>query len=368
MKEDAHREGRCQDESQPGHHSPLLPQEGPDVLAVQTRGVPSLDVRQDFVHVAVAEGALLFQAAQDDLLEKGGDVLPNLPWLLGLLRESLVHGGRHAVGGEGEVLGDHLVEDETERVDVAADVEPFPAHLFRRHVLRRPHDGPGAGQAGGLARKGDAEVHDVGDAVVIDEDVLRFQVPVDDAAAMRGLEPLEHHLDRLQDAREVGRGFPDHLGVERPALEQLGHQHRRLPDHLRGEARSLHLPQIMNPADVLMGDLAGQGDLVLEAIHQLRIFQQLGADGLEGDEMVQFQIPGLPDLSHAPLSEAVQQAVPGAEETAHLFPAGSLGQAVPGGMSARQRRGLLRGAATRPRRQGKRLAAGAAKTRGVWVG
>ena len=64
---------------------------------------------------------------------------------------------------------------------------PLAQRLLRTHVLGRPHDEPGLGQPlarGGADREGDAEVRDHRLAFV-EQDVLRFDVPMDHALVVR---------------------------------------------------------------------------------------------------------------------------------------------------------------------------------------
>ena len=85
---------------------------------------------------------------------------------------------------EGKLAGQHLVEDDPQAVDVAppVDLAVLAAGLLRRHV------GGGAqhlavdgdGDLAGLAL-GQAEVHQVGLAVLVDHDVLGLDVTMDHA-------------------------------------------------------------------------------------------------------------------------------------------------------------------------------------------
>src|SRR5207247_4134606 len=93
--------------------------------------------------------------------------------------------------GVRRLAGEHLIQDRGEGVDVAARVdEAVPGRLFRAHVLRRAE-----GQArfreprasGGGEGERDAEVRHYGLAV-LEQDVLRLDVAVDHAVAMRVIE------------------------------------------------------------------------------------------------------------------------------------------------------------------------------------
>src|SRR6185503_1502002 len=80
---------------------------------------------------------------------------------------------------EGPATGEELVEDEAERVDVAARRDLAAGELLGRHVGRRA-------RAQRLARRpGEAEVGDPDLAAAVEHDVRRLQIAVDDAAVVR---------------------------------------------------------------------------------------------------------------------------------------------------------------------------------------
>jgi hypothetical protein len=69
--------------------------------------------------------------------------------------------------------------------------------LLRREVLSRAHDRAGLGHLR-RARARDAEVRDLRVAVLVDDHVVRLEVPVDDAVAVgeaRRLEDLNAEVD-----------------------------------------------------------------------------------------------------------------------------------------------------------------------------
>ena len=107
---------------------------------------------------------------------------------------------------------------------------------------------------------GDAEVHDPRIAVLVDHDVLGLQVAMDDAQMM-GLHQAFADLlgDRHGPARPELAGLPDEF------LQILA------GNELHGdEGRALGLAQVEHPADVPVADLAGELQLVREALDGLR--------------------------------------------------------------------------------------------------
>ena len=147
--------------------------------------------RRDRVAVAAQGGRLLGQHLRDDGLE--------------------------GAAGEGRLAGQHLVGHGTERVHIAPGADVALAHrLLGRHVGRRAegHAGLGHATAAGLLHgERDAEVGDEGRAV-LQQDVLRLDVAVDDALAVGVVEGRGDFLgeaDGVVDgelllARRAGRG------------------------------------------------------------------------------------------------------------------------------------------------------------------
>ena len=59
---------------------------------------------------------------------------------LGLVDDMAKQRRDRGLGGEGELAGEHLVEDDADRVEVAPRVEPLSAPLLGRHVVRGSDD------------------------------------------------------------------------------------------------------------------------------------------------------------------------------------------------------------------------------------
>ena len=84
--------------------------------------------------------------------------------------------------------GEHLVRDARQWIEIAATVELLvPGGLLGGHVLRSANAEPGLGEPlrpPGSHRERDAEIRDQ-DATVLQKDVYRFDVMVDDTARVR---------------------------------------------------------------------------------------------------------------------------------------------------------------------------------------
>ena len=106
--------------------------------------------------------------------------------------------------------GQHLGEDDTERIDVRARVRGAAKQLFGRHVGGCPDGTAGTREArvdGAGVR--DAEVDDFDGAIGGDQHILRFQIAVNDTGVVRG----------AQSTRDVCRNGHRVRGVERPARD-----------------------------------------------------------------------------------------------------------------------------------------------------
>jgi hypothetical protein len=147
----------------------------------------------------------------------------------GLLAVLLADRVERAIGVEGRVRAQQLVEDRGERVDVAGGGEDAGLELLGLAVVRGADDHVDLGRVGAddgraVPRAGQAEVEDLDLPVVLDKDVLRLDVAVDDALRVRLGEAeagLMHDRHRLRRMQRVVEGVP---GVERGALEVV-HQH-----------------------------------------------------------------------------------------------------------------------------------------------
>ena len=92
--------------------------------------------------------------------------------------------------------GDHFVEHDSHRVDVAAGVCLLAQDKLGGEVGDSPDQGPGARGRRDGARQ--AEVAELDPAVVGDQDVFRLDVAVDHSGGMCGAEPLDDGIDQGQ--------------------------------------------------------------------------------------------------------------------------------------------------------------------------
>ncbi len=103
---------------------------------------------------------------------------------------------------EGLPAGEQLEEQDAQGVDVGLGADRFGTDLLRGDVGRRADDAGQHGIAGllGVAQVlGDAEVSQVGVLVFVEQDVGRFQVAVDDAHAVGGVQRAADLVEQAQD-------------------------------------------------------------------------------------------------------------------------------------------------------------------------
>ena len=177
---------------------------------------PAREVIGQGLGAGVAPLGLLFQALQADDLQVARDLRVALRRRLGRTCADLVEDLDVSTAGVGGLAGQQGVQDCAQAIDVGGRREA-PLHarrLLRRHVGRSPHDGARLRQvAVALDAPGQAEVGHVRLAVLVDQDVGRLQVAMEDAALM-GV------VHRLGDGRDQpGRGADVAAEVVAPLVE-----------------------------------------------------------------------------------------------------------------------------------------------------
>ena len=174
--------------------------------------------------------------------------------------------------------------------------------LFGCNVIECSHDLPGPGHLPGFGKRhGDAEIGHLGHALVIDQDVLGLQVPVQDPLGMqklkRGTDVPQHAPSLLQRHRLLGR----HPLPQITALDIFHHQVRPALDDA----------PVIDPHHVGMSQVGHHQRLTLEAqcllgLHHLG--QRL--EYLDRDLTIERELPGEDRVAHPAKSNPTHELVP----------------------------------------------------------
>ena len=195
---------------------------------------------------------------------------------------------------ERALAGDHLVQHRAEGEDVGAGIDVVALQLLGRHVGQRAENLPVEGERRGRRLLGDAAGH-LGQAEVEqlgaglgEHHVARLQVAMHDPGAMREGQALGD-LDRAGD--RLGRR---HRSLRQPrrqrlAVELLHHQ----------EHRAVLLTDVVQRADVGMGERGDRRRFAFEAGPPPGIVAELPRQHLDGDAAIEPGVPGGVDLAHA---------------------------------------------------------------------
>src|SRR5207253_631307 len=108
------------------------------------------------------------------------EVGSTLPWWFGFPLDMLKRDLNGIFANVGFGAGKQFVHDNSYTVDVCAGVDGAPTHLFWGHIRRCAHARTALGQTGvsGTDTSRETEIDDFDEVVLIDEDIVGFQIPV----------------------------------------------------------------------------------------------------------------------------------------------------------------------------------------------
>ena len=220
-----------------------------------------------------------------------------------------------ALAAEGQRAGDHFVEDDPERKEIAPAVERPAARLFGRHVVHGAHrrsrgrDAPGVGcrrlsrawrRGRLLGELGQAEVEELGLAPFGDEDVGRLDVPVDDPRPVG-------RLERIGDLRPDGQGAID---GQRPAL-QLFLERSSLHELHDDKRHAALVAEVVDRADVRVVQGGRGPGLAPEPLERLAGVSCLLGEELDRDVTAEADVFRLKHDAHPAAAEFRKDAVMG---------------------------------------------------------
>ncbi len=205
------------------------------------------------------------------------------------------------LGFERKPSREHPKQHDAEGVDVACRRRGLALRLLGRDVRGRAEHGSSLCQRRVGTHPRDSEVRDLRPALVVEEDVRRLQVAVDETVPVRVSKPRgELNSDRsglvvLQSA--AGR----QLLFQRPA-----------PQVLEGHIRtSFHLPVVVETCDVGVSECRYSSSLAFEPVAVGVRGQELQRDG-----SLELEVRCEPDLSHRPVPKLPLEPVALADDVA----------------------------------------------------
>jgi hypothetical protein len=220
--------------------------------------------------------------------------------------------GHDGLGGtrakERRPAGEHLEEDGAKGEDVGAMIGGLAAGLFRREVGDGADDGAGRGLGDGIGlaietgsvfvEPRQAEVENLHHAVAGDEDVLRLEIAMGDAALMGGGQPLRDLMSPVERAADFELALLQPL-AQRGPFEQL---------HDRVE-RSAVGPEVVNGEDVRMRQRRDGASLPLEPRQGVAGMGVRPDQNFDGDVALQTLVARPPDLPHPARADAADDLV-----------------------------------------------------------
>ena len=240
------------------------------------------DAGADFVGGLGAAVGLFFEGLEDDVVEAGVGA--------GFF-------GRSGEAAEGKFAGEHFVEDDAEGINVGAVVDGvWFFDLFGRHVVRCAEGGPGAGEwifGDGFSEEfGDAEVGDFNAAAGVEEDVVGFDVAMEDAFVVGVLEGFA-------DARDDGEGLGGVDGAGAHGLAEVD-----AVDVFHEEVEEgAGLAEVVDGDDVWVVEFGEGAAFAGEAFGEGGLFGEGLGEDFEGDEAIEFWLAGFVDETHAALAD-----------------------------------------------------------------
>ena len=245
---------------------------------------------------------LLREAAREHVVE--------LPWQLRIrvrrrrdrgadVRDRLRRGG---LALERALAGQELERDHREGVDVACRGGPLAARLLRRQVPGGADDGTRLGEGGEVGGARDAEVGDLDAVVVVQEQVRRLHVPVDDPVGVRGVERRRRLAEPLEGAAHRLYALSLEPVCERAAGEILHHDvgAAAVLADVEDRDRARRVREACN-GERLAGEAAADRVVVGEAAREQ----------LDRDDARQIGVLGPVDLTHAAPRDQLGVAVAG---------------------------------------------------------
>ena len=194
---------------------------------------------------------------------------------------------------------EHLVENDASRVEIGCGADTLAEDLLGRHVFDRAQYFVSSRQKRLMRNFGDAEIQDLYGALRLQEDVLRFDVAMNDVVFVGS----SHRLEELMGDRQR---FVDGHDTAAILLEQRA---QRAPfDELHGEIEvAISLATAIHPDDVVVIEFGGKARLAKKAFGGTRF--TVGRHDFESHVALEHFIPGSVDRPHSSTADDVRDAI-----------------------------------------------------------
>jgi hypothetical protein len=207
-----------------------------------------------------------------------------------------------AVGGIGPRARQALVEHAGQGVHVDARVDLAALEPLRRHVCQRAQRAARRRHPRLARRTRQAEVDQVHEVALGDQDVRRLHITVDQVRLVRGVECTGHLLDDRHHERRVERLVA--LAQHRAEVAAVDQPHVQVQP-------PVDLPESVDGHDVRIVHAGGGLRLAAEALLEGDVLGEMGRQHLHRDDAVCPGVEGLVDLAHpAPADQLLQLVVP----------------------------------------------------------
>ena len=239
--------------------------------------------------IGVALIGALRQRPLDDLLQGRGERRRGVENCRHRIEEVRLHEARQAVGHIGQTSGERLIQDDAKRVQVCPAVNRLALPLFRAHISRGADHALGQPRrCGTLGDFGNPKVRDIGFARIVEKDIGRLEIAVDNALGMGIVD------GRSDSGEDVGHG-PNR---ERPVLEPIG---ERTAGHIAhdDERLAVLLAVVVHRHDAAVLEHRHGPRLAIEAGAKSRVKKHLARQNLDGHRSSKAGIVGLEDGSHS---------------------------------------------------------------------
>jgi hypothetical protein len=161
------------------------------------------------VRVLEALAAVLLEEAHDDRLGGGEHVRLDRPRARRDRRPLHLEQRLAIVAAERQLAGEHLEEEDAERIEVALRRRLLAPRLLRRHVFGGAEDGALRGESRVHRQVGEPEVEDLDEVLPAaarrEEDVVALQIAVHHAEVVGARERGAHLLEDVDAAAERHR-------------------------------------------------------------------------------------------------------------------------------------------------------------------